>query len=401
MPASRSSAAVLVPPTATGGTPAARNVRSRRPSGPYRRTPSSPDTSRSPWQSRTPAEGVAPATNSPEAPNVASSVPLGLSLAALAMPPVRASPCPDARRSHRVPVTLTTGARPCSGPSTARPPLPNDPSSAPAVVTRTTAAATSPGKATVVARQMPSTMRPLRSIAMACVLANVTPAIGSSQEPAGGEGRVGPAVVGDPRHDRDPAEARAERRGAVHRAREDDRRARDRDRLPAARKPAVGALRDQQAGACERRIRRAVSEQSRDRGHVVVDLARDDDAALRVERDRLRTRGDVGRRRRNRRDAAAAERRVERAVGQQAEHCGAGAQQRAVVERRADQDASLRIHGDARAGGEPRRRERRRAARAERANGPAVGRRADRAEHQQHQAERQHATHPSSVHSGA
>ena len=35
----------------------------------------------------------------------------------------------------------------------------------------------------MVARQMPSTMRPRRSIAMACVLANVTPAIGSCRNP--------------------------------------------------------------------------------------------------------------------------------------------------------------------------------------------------------------------------
>ena len=116
-------------------------------------------------------------------------------------------------------------------------------------------------------------------------------------------------------------------------ARDDDRRARDHERLPAARQPAVGALRDSRPAlrkpdpACRPR---AVAP-PRD---VVVDLACDDDAALRIQRERLGTRRDVRRRRLDDDDTAAAEGRVERAVGQQAEHCGARAQQRAVLESR-------------------------------------------------------------------
>ena len=91
---------------------------------------------------------------------------------------------------------------------------------------RTTAAATSPGNATVVARQMPSTILPRRSIATACVLANVTPAIGTCRNPPAAKAASGRPAVGDPGDDRDPAEARSERRRAVDRTGEDDARAR-------------------------------------------------------------------------------------------------------------------------------------------------------------------------------
>ena len=68
-------------------------------------------------------------------------------------------------------------------PRTTSPPLPKAASRLPAAVTRVIAADTSPGKAAVVARQSPITRRPLWSMAMACVLANVTPPIGNSRNP--------------------------------------------------------------------------------------------------------------------------------------------------------------------------------------------------------------------------
>ena len=144
--------------------------------------PSPPARRTSPRQSSAPAAGEASPDSSPFAPKVVSRRPLGRSRAATTTAEVGADHPPTARIAP-VPVTLTAGACPWSGPSTTRPPLPNAPSRRPAAVMRTTAAATSPGNATVVARQMPSTILPRRSIATAWVLANVTPAIGTCRNP--------------------------------------------------------------------------------------------------------------------------------------------------------------------------------------------------------------------------
>ena len=174
----------VVPPTGTGGSRGRLERRIEAAIGAEAREAAGAGHDQMPWQSRAPLEGGTPvASTSPPDPE-------GRIELTVRLEPGDEDRTPGCARSPGAERDDTAAARqadqrraPLSPPSSTCPPLPNVPSRAPLAVRRTTAAETSPGKSVVVARQMPSTVRPRPSIASACVLANVTPGIGNWRNP--------------------------------------------------------------------------------------------------------------------------------------------------------------------------------------------------------------------------